>query len=216
MKKISSIFAAFMLLCLCTNSQNLAINADGSPPDANAILDVKSNSKGILIPRMNTVARMAIPPTKGLLVYDSTTQSFWYNTGTQWQSLAITVPQPTDAWLLGGNLGTNVETHFVGTIDNVPLSFRVNNRPAGRIDPITKNLAYGFFSANSYTTGHENTAIGDAALRYNTEGNFNTALGYESLMSNTTGFNNTGSSRIVAKYYGTVQYCYRVLGLVCQ
>src|SRR5688572_29921851 len=130
MKKISFISTACLLLCLCTNAQNLAINADGSAPDANAILDVKSNNKGILIPRMSTAARLAIPPTKGLLVYDSTTQSFWYNTGTQWNSIAAsTALSSADAWLLTGNSGTD-STNFLGTLDNVPLNIRVNNTPS--------------------------------------------------------------------------------------
>lgn len=33
----------------------------------------------------------------------------------------------TLAWLLGGNSGTNPATQFIGTTDNQPLNFRVNN-----------------------------------------------------------------------------------------
>ena len=48
-------------------SQNVAINADGSAPDGSAMLDIKSTTKGLLIPRMTTVQRTAIPaPAIGL------------------------------------------------------------------------------------------------------------------------------------------------------
>jgi hypothetical protein len=66
MKKLFLSLVGILVLTCYGYAQNLAINADGSLPDANAILDVKSNNKGILIPRMSSAARLAIPPTKGL------------------------------------------------------------------------------------------------------------------------------------------------------
>jgi len=53
-------------------------------PDSNALLDVSSSSKGVLIPRMDSVQRKNIPATKGLLVYDTSFSSFWYHNGTGW------------------------------------------------------------------------------------------------------------------------------------
>ncbi|MGB8195275.1 MAG: hypothetical protein WCF67_25285, partial [Chitinophagaceae bacterium] len=57
----------FSLLCFIpcfAYSQNIAINTDGSLPDRNAMLDIKSSNKGLLIPRMNTEARLRIPNTQ--------------------------------------------------------------------------------------------------------------------------------------------------------
>ena len=71
-----------------TSAQNIGISADGSTPDANAILDIKAANKGLLIPRTSTVSRTAIPNTKGLLVYDTTSSSFWYNDGSSWQQIS--------------------------------------------------------------------------------------------------------------------------------
>src|ERR1700733_5363506 len=88
MKKSYLLLVVWVLFLLPAFSQNISINTDASLPNANAILDIKSGNKGLLIPRMNTAARNAIPNTKGLLVYDTTTNSFWYNTGTQWQAIA--------------------------------------------------------------------------------------------------------------------------------
>jgi trimeric autotransporter adhesin len=42
-------------------AQNVAINEDGSAANPNAILDIKSFNKGILIPRLSTAGRLSIP-----------------------------------------------------------------------------------------------------------------------------------------------------------
>lgn len=135
MKKLFLSLVGILVLTCYGYAQNLAINADGSLPDANAILDVKSNNKGILIPRMSSAARLAIPPTKGLLVYDSTLNSFWYNTGVEWKSISSgTALSTPGAWLTGGNFGLDSTTAVLGTQDAVPLFFVVNgSRAAGSI-----------------------------------------------------------------------------------
>jgi hypothetical protein len=43
------------------------------------MLDISSNSKGILITRLSTAQRIAIgTPAEGLLVFDTDTKGFWY------------------------------------------------------------------------------------------------------------------------------------------
>ena len=88
MKYILSILLLTICIVVKTNAQNIGINADGSLPNANAILDIKASDKGLLIPRTSTVSRTAIPNTKGLLVYDTTMNSFWYNDGSAWQQIS--------------------------------------------------------------------------------------------------------------------------------
>jgi hypothetical protein len=84
-----SMMAFFLLGCgLYVRAQNIGINADGSLPDPNAILDIKASNKGLLIPRTSTVSRLAIPNTKGLMVFDTVTSSFWFNDGSQWQQMS--------------------------------------------------------------------------------------------------------------------------------
>lgn len=41
-------------------------------------------------------------------------------------------------WKLGGNGGTTPGSNFVGTVDNQPLEFKVNNQRALRVEPNTK------------------------------------------------------------------------------
>lgn len=57
----------------------VSISADNSDPDPSAMLDVQSTDKGVLIPRMDSAARLTIAaPADGLMVYDTTSESFWY------------------------------------------------------------------------------------------------------------------------------------------
>jgi hypothetical protein len=97
-----------------------------------------------------------------------------------------------NAWSLNGNAATIDGTNFIGTTDNVPLTFKVNNEKAGRIDP-NGSTFFGYQSGNSNTSGIHNTANGYQSLFSNTTGNNNTANGYWSLYSNTTGYNNTAN-----------------------
>jgi len=64
-------------------------------PDVSAQLDLSSQSKGVLIPRMTSAQREMIPnPTNGLLVFDVTTVGFWFFDGIQWvQPFGPTGPQ---------------------------------------------------------------------------------------------------------------------------
>lgn len=59
-------------------------------PDASSLLEIKSTSKGILIPRMTAAQRNAIvAPATGLLVYQTnSTPGFVYYNGTAWKALA--------------------------------------------------------------------------------------------------------------------------------
>ena len=90
MKRIIPLSTMVLLLgaALHLQAQNIGINADGSLPDPNAILDIKASDKGLLIPRTSTVTRLTIPNTKGLMVYDTTMSAFWFNDGSQWQQLS--------------------------------------------------------------------------------------------------------------------------------
>jgi trimeric autotransporter adhesin len=190
MKKTSLIAAACMLLGLFARSQNLGINSDGSKPDKNAILDVKSTSKGVLFPRMTSAQRQAIPATTGMMVYDVTTKSFWYNTGAEWKSMGASALSATGFWDLNGNAGTD-GSNFLGTTDNVRLQFRVNNVPSGRIDHINSNVFFGYSAGYATNSGQYNTGIGHEALLDNGSGSSNTAVGRFSLKKNISGGSNT-------------------------
>jgi hypothetical protein len=70
-----------------------AINTSGAAPDASAILDIASASKGILIPRMTSAQRDAIKtPAQGLMVYNNTNNKIENWTGSAWFEWGSTAP----------------------------------------------------------------------------------------------------------------------------
>ncbi|MEM8888608.1 MAG: tail fiber domain-containing protein [Bacteroidota bacterium] len=77
--KYLSILVILMGLSMAVFAQSVGINSTGAPPAPSAILDVQSTNKGMLIPRMSSTNRTNIPnPAEGLMVFDLTTNSFWY------------------------------------------------------------------------------------------------------------------------------------------
>ena len=95
----------------------------------------------------------------------------------------------TYAWGLDGNANTIDGTNFLGTTDNIPLSIRVNNQKAGRIDHLNSNTFLGYLSGNSTITGSANTAIGQRALRNVTTNGYNVAVGMDAMLNATGGYN---------------------------
>ncbi len=82
MKKLLLIFIIVCSYIQFSFGQNVGIGT--TAPDASAILDLVSNSKGLLIPRMSEAQRVAIfQPKQGLLVYQNDgTPGFYYNRST--------------------------------------------------------------------------------------------------------------------------------------
>ncbi len=168
-------------------------------PNASALLDISSSTKGILIPRTSTTTRLTIPAVKGLLVYDTTTSGFWFHNGTIW----IEAGNTKNSWGLNGNTGTTDGINFIGTSDDMPLSFKVNNEKAGRIDHTMGNTFFGYQTGNSINLGGYNTAIGQQALLTNTDGTFNIAVGIQSLYWNTTGSGSTAVGAFALQFNTT-------------
>ena len=206
MKKTFAFIALLLMLNFYAKAQSLAVNTDGSAADVSALLDIKSTSKGLLIPRMTLAQKNVVSlPATGLLVYQTDgTKGLYVNNGTpaapNWQLVTAS----SNAWGLTGNAGTIDGTNFIGTTDNIPFTIKVNNQKAGRIDHLLGNSFFGYQSGNNNstgvsntanghmaffanTTGSGNTATGDSALYHNTTGTYNTANGYNALNANTTG-----------------------------
>ena len=124
---ISLLFAMPVLLNL-VKAQNIGINTDGSTPDASAMLDIKSTSKGLLAPRMTTTQQNAIAsPATGLLIYNTTDNLFRVNTGTPASPVWTALSSATNNWMISGNAGTSTASNFIGTTDNASMAFRTNN-----------------------------------------------------------------------------------------
>jgi mannan endo-1,4-beta-mannosidase len=73
-----AIFTATQLFISANLSAQIGFNTDNSLPDPSAMLDVKSNSKGMLIPRMTQSQISAITtPANGLIVFCVTDNKFY-------------------------------------------------------------------------------------------------------------------------------------------
>lgn len=87
----------FILTTLYLNSQNLGINEDGSAPNGDAILDVKSENKGLLVPRVELTSTTSNAPLSAglpnsILVYNTASVNdvvpgYYYWNGTSWLKL---------------------------------------------------------------------------------------------------------------------------------
>jgi trimeric autotransporter adhesin len=182
-----------VLLAQNAATQSLAINNTGASANGSSIFDVSSNNKGILIPRMTKVQKNAIvTPAIGLLVYQNAPDSigFHYYDGTKWLWLTASNSIDTIAWKTNGNTGTNTTSYFFGTKDNVPLSFRQDDKWIGRFDAGKKNY---FIGANTgfNALGAGNVAIGDSVLGKTTATTAysNVAIGNKTLFNNQTAHN---------------------------
>lgn len=86
MKKQLKQFLLLLLILVAQSSQSqIVINTDGSLPDSSAILDVQSTTQGLLLPRLTSAQRNAIPnPAAGLIIYNTDTKIIEQYSGTNW------------------------------------------------------------------------------------------------------------------------------------
>ena len=70
MKKIQILFTAFLMIASYTLTAQVAISNDGSSADGSAMLEVKSTTGGLLLPRLTNKQRDEIDsPAEGLFIY---------------------------------------------------------------------------------------------------------------------------------------------------
>lgn len=194
-------------------SENVGIGT--TKPDKSALLDLSSNAKGLLIPRMTLSQRSNIVnPATGLMIYQTDLLAgFYYYDGSGWKSLSAnsigkslkSEAATNDAtWSINGNAGTNADLHFIGTTDTSSLSFRVNNFRSGFIDYQYGNTYFGY-RAGYRSIGFNSVAIGAYALHEVNMGLNNIAIGYQSLPNNQSGSDNVavGTSALFFNIVGS-------------
>lgn len=78
-----SIFKRFLLLFLCSIFTGYAqVGINTTNPDESAALHIESDSKGILIPQLDFVAKTSISnPATNLLIFDADEGNYEYNSG---------------------------------------------------------------------------------------------------------------------------------------
>lgn len=150
-------FSIFLCVVQLSFAQNKSIGVNTSTPDESAILEILSNSKGLLIPRLSLEAvNNASPvdnPANTLLVYNTNPniigglgEGYYYNDNKGNPMIVNWVKIPADNFLSGwktiGNAGLNIN-NFVGTLNDADMVFKVNNQEAIRVTAGGALLATG-------------------------------------------------------------------------
>lgn len=89
----------------------------------------------------------------------------------------MSVGYAAHAWGLSGNAGTSTGAHFIGTTDNVPLEFRVNNARVGRLSDAS--TAFGHPANRADGSGSSVAGGGSAFSPNRAEGSYNAIGGGE-------------------------------------
>ncbi|NNF34565.1 MAG: tail fiber domain-containing protein [Saprospiraceae bacterium] len=189
------------LISVSFNAQSVGINTED--PHPSAILDINSNSKGLLIPIMDSTARKGIvTPDTGLLVYDTTAFSFYYWRDTAWRSLSFpNMIQDTDGdtkiWMEKNHDEDWIRFNLDGK-EKMFLAQNSFNHPLLYLRSPKFNTAVGSFAGVSVNgvsgvsglDGGSNSFFGWSAGRNTSSGHSNVFLGTGAGLNNTIGLQN--------------------------
>lgn len=98
-----------------------------------AILELESSRKGLLLPRVTSMALTAKPldtASQGMMVYNLTENKVYIRSNGAWKAMRDT---DSDGWQTTGNLSINPAIHYLGTNNAQPLIFKTNGTEAARI-----------------------------------------------------------------------------------
>ncbi|MHC1776300.1 MAG: hypothetical protein AB9834_12915 [Lentimicrobium sp.] len=133
----------FFLLLGFSASAQVAVNTDGTTPDPSAMLDVKSTTRGLLIPSMTTTQRNAIiSPAEGLIIYNTTTSQI-----NQWQNGTWMFLLTNDYWVGGGtgwmfNIGDNIGINTAGPSERLDVNGNIRTTGSMNIDNTSAILQF--------------------------------------------------------------------------
>jgi hypothetical protein len=217
-------FCLMMLIFISENSSGQtnkfpssgAAGIGTTTPNSSSLLEIKSTTKGLLIPRMTQAQRNAITsPAKGLLIYQTdNTHGFYYYDGTAWKAIST-----TEAWKKNGTsiyynsgkvgVGISAPAYKLDVSGDINISsgsvFRINGKQTLYDDAPNQNMFVGDNAGIALNGGYNNTGVGALSLNKNTNGNYNTAVGANSLLVNTSGSSNTAVGE-KAMYSNTTGY----------
>jgi hypothetical protein len=210
MKTLLSVLFVLIFCVTCLQAQ-VSINNSGDDPDNSAMLDIKSTSRGLLIPRMQEGFRNAIlNPAEGLLVYQTTgDKGLFINIGSpstpEWTRISDSsnviwryhgtsesiYMDNNDAYLA---LGTKIATEQLHLTKSMEIPSTSDNTK-GVIYKSRKRFIHNYGNPG-YTT--HNTFVGVESGNFTMSGSngqaaYNTGFGASTLQNLTSGYNNTAA-----------------------
>jgi hypothetical protein len=223
---------AFSVFLIANSAQAQVTIGSGNPPATGALLDLKENdatdgnvtaTKGIILPRVVLSGPASLEPLlsaadaadptqrtthRGLIVYNIATtanlqEGLYCWDGTQWVKI---LGNTNDAWLTQGNKGTDAATNFMGTTDNNPLVFKVNNTPAVYMG-VENNMALG---ANTGQPEANRMNIGNAIFGTNLNGSLAAPAGNIGIRTATPTSTVTVNGSIAGAYHEITDTSYDI------
>lgn len=184
---------------------NGSVGIGTATPVASSILEIKSTTKGVLLPRMTKTQRDAIAsPATGLLIFQTdNTKGLYYYSGSAWTSVNNVRGLTNNAFI-----GLNAGAQNSGGTGNIGIGKAVLRTNTDRIE----NIAIGDSSQTNTGDGsignqaYYNTSVGSKTLRYNTTGAHNAVVGAYSLYNNIAGNDNAvlGYQAMYENQYGNL------------
>ncbi|MES2519896.1 MAG: hypothetical protein V4585_17395 [Bacteroidota bacterium] len=166
MKKL---FPIIIILCsIAKTYAQIGISATNTPPNASAMLDVSSTTKGLLPPRMTSLQRTNIAnPADGLLAFDSNTQSYWFRQSGVWTELSKG-GSTNNYWQLNGSAGNEIKNTNSGGLWSanatglIPTSDDTSNPPTAPVSGAGTRMMW-IPSRSAFRVGTINTYLGHQA-----------------------------------------------------
>lgn len=143
-----------ILFIFSTGNSQVAINADGTAGDPSALLDVKSTTRGFLLPRMTTAQRDSIvSPAEGLIIFNTDTKQLNYFNGTTWMV-------SPGGFVCGQSQMLDIDGNLYNTVQIETQCWMANNLNTGiRIDTSADQTDNGIIERYCYDNLDTNCTI---------------------------------------------------------
>ncbi len=197
--KYSTILVFLIFICNGSILFGQVTIGSNEPPQKNAVLELKSGDKGLLLPRLALTSTSSSSPMdahiQGMLIYNTAssndvTPGCYFNNGEKWVRLSSATLNG-DGWSITGN-SVDAQTHFLGTTNDEDLVIKTNSAEGARL---TKEGKLGINTATPNSTLHVNGSI-SANIRARGDGETISDDDYTVIISGTVTLPNPSSANI--------------------